>query len=180
MLFVRSYFWWAEVLLVINFFNLSAAYFRHNTYARFIHAPAVAGPLAWTFVAIYSNGAIAVNAHSLPARIFANIAIWGILVYGLFFLAVYRVNDVNFTLCLKMLTRSRITPWDSHSVFSVPRSELANSLPRPSPSNGSLHSPLWLSCSSQLSLLLSGFFGKEVGVTHDSADRERAPLLDDA
>ena len=91
MLFVRSHFFWAELLLVINFFNLSSAYFRHNTYARFIHAPAVSGPLAWTFVALYSNGAIAVNAHTLPARILANIAIWGILVYGLFFLAVYKV-----------------------------------------------------------------------------------------
>jgi len=50
-------------------------------------------PLAWTFVALYWDGAIAVNAHhSLAARILANIAIWGILVYGLFFLVVYKVS----------------------------------------------------------------------------------------
>lgn len=49
-------------------------------------------PLAWTFVALYWDGAIAVNAHSLAARILANIAIWGILVYGLFFLVAYKVG----------------------------------------------------------------------------------------
>lgn len=54
--------------------------------------PATSGPLAWTFVALYWNGAIAVGAHNLAARIVANVAIWGILVYGLFFLAVYKVR----------------------------------------------------------------------------------------
>jgi len=91
MLFVRGHFFWSEVILVVNFFNLSSLYFRHNTYARAIHIPAVSGPLAWNFVALYWNGAIAVNAHTLPARILANIAIWGILVYGLFFLIIFKV-----------------------------------------------------------------------------------------
>jgi hypothetical protein len=91
MLFVRGHFFWAEVILVVNFFNLSALYFRHNTHPRLIHIPAVSGPLAWTFVALYWNGAIAVNAHTLAARILAYIAIWGILVYGLFFLVAYKV-----------------------------------------------------------------------------------------
>lgn len=91
MLFVRSHFWWAEFITIINFFNLSFLYFRHNTHPRFVHLPAVSGPLAWTYVALFWNGAIAVNAQSLPARILANIAIWGILVYGLFFLVVYKV-----------------------------------------------------------------------------------------
>jgi hypothetical protein len=104
MLFVRSYFWWAELILVVNFFNLSALYFRHNTHPRFIHLPAVSGPLAWTFVALYWNGAIAVNAHTLPARIVANIAIWGILVYGIFFLVAYKVCDKIFLICLLSLT----------------------------------------------------------------------------
>lgn len=97
MLFVRSHFVWAEIILIINFFNLSSLYFRHNTTPRFIHMPATSGPLAWTFVALYWNGAIAVGAHNLPARIIANVAIWGILVYGLFFLAAYKVrlNDLK-------------------------------------------------------------------------------------
>jgi len=92
MLFVRGHFIWAEVILIVNFFNLSFLYFRHNTYSRLIHIPTVSGPLAWTFVALYWDGAIAVGAHHLAARILANVAIWGILVYGLFFLVVYKVN----------------------------------------------------------------------------------------
>ncbi|KAJ8104598.1 hypothetical protein ONZ43_g7773 [Nemania bipapillata] len=58
MLFVRSLFGWAELIIILNFINLSSLYFRHNAYPRFIHAPVVSGPLAWTFVAIYWNGAI--------------------------------------------------------------------------------------------------------------------------
>jgi hypothetical protein len=92
MLFVRSHFVWAEVLLLINFANLTSLYFRHNAYARFIHLPAVSGPLAWTFVAVYWNGAIMVpHQNSLVARIFANIFVWSILGYGGFFIVLYKV-----------------------------------------------------------------------------------------
>lgn len=93
MLFVRSYFGWAELILILNFFNLSSLYFRHNTYPKLIHSPVASGPLAWTFVAIYWNGAIAVHhPDSLVARIFGNIFIWGILAYGSFFIVVYKVS----------------------------------------------------------------------------------------
>lgn len=91
MLFVRSHFVWSEIILIINFFNLSSLYFRHNTHPRLIHIPVVSGPLAWTFVALYWNGAIGVNATNLAARILANVAIWAILVYGLFFLVTFKV-----------------------------------------------------------------------------------------
>jgi hypothetical protein len=93
MLFVRGHYIWAEIILIVNFFNLSSLYFRHNTHPRFIHIPVVSGPLAWTFVALYWDGAIAVNAETLAARILANIAIWGILVYGGFFLVAYKVSE---------------------------------------------------------------------------------------
>ncbi|KAI6263869.1 hypothetical protein MCOR26_011773, partial [Pyricularia oryzae] len=84
MLFVYGHFVWAEVVLIVNFANLTFLYFRHNTYPRFIHTPVVSGPLAWTFVAIYWNGAIMVHhPEALVARIFANIFIWSIFVYGL-------------------------------------------------------------------------------------------------
>jgi hypothetical protein len=98
-LFVRSYFAWAELILIVNFFNLSSLYFRHNAYPRFIHLPAVSGPLAWTFVAIYWNGALMVpHPDSLVARIFANIFIWAILVYGGFFIVVYKDYTMGFSL----------------------------------------------------------------------------------
>lgn len=99
MLFVRSHFHWAELLLVLNFFNLTFLYFRHNTYPRFIHTPVVSAPLAWTFVAIYWNGAIMVpHPHSLVARIFGNIFIWAILAYGGFFIVVYKDYTMGFSL----------------------------------------------------------------------------------
>jgi hypothetical protein len=112
MLFVRSHFIWAEILLIINFFNLSSLYFRHNTVSRLIHIPTTSGPLSWTFLALYWNGAIAVNAHSIPARIVANVFVWGILVYGMFFLVTYKVS--TFILPREtQLTVCRITQWDS-------------------------------------------------------------------
>lgn len=99
MLFVRSHFAWAEVILIVNFFNLSSLYFRHNAYPRFIHLPAVSGPLAWTFVAIYWNGALMVpHPDTLVARIFANIFVWAILVYGGFFIVVYKDYTMGFSL----------------------------------------------------------------------------------
>ena len=92
MLFVRGHYIWAEIITIVNFFNLSTLYFRHNTNPRFIHIPVASGPLAWTFVALYWNGAIAVGSNTLVARILANIAVWGILVYGGFFLVTYKVS----------------------------------------------------------------------------------------
>jgi len=99
LLFVHSRFIWSEIFLIANFVNLSALYFRHNAYARFIHAPAVSGPLAWTFVAIYWNGAIAVcEPENLVARIFANVFVWSVLVYGLFFIFAYKDYTMGFAL----------------------------------------------------------------------------------
>ncbi|KAI0132198.1 ATP synthase F0 [Xylariales sp. AK1849] len=99
MLFVRSYFGWAELLIIVNFFNLTSLYFRHPGYSRFIHEAVVSGPLAWTFVAIYWNGAIMVpHAESLVARIFGNIFIWSILAYGLFFIVAYKDYTMGFNL----------------------------------------------------------------------------------
>lgn len=96
MLFVRSHFILAEIMLLLNFANLTALYFRHNTKsfprALAIHTPAVSGPLAWTFVAIYWNGAIMIpHANSLVSRVFANVFVWAILGYGLFFVLAYKV-----------------------------------------------------------------------------------------
>ncbi|KAH8679045.1 hypothetical protein BGZ60DRAFT_525774 [Tricladium varicosporioides] len=168
MLFVRSHFYWAEVLLIINFFNLSALYFRHNTAPRLIHIPAVSGPLAWTFVALYWNGAIAVNAHHLAARILANVAIWGILVYGLFFLVVYKDYTMGFALSIlsaslgvdQFLVKTIAFQW----IFAF-----------------TIMAVLFL-CT--LVIGVPGIFGKEVTFRREGAvvpeDQERAPLLDDS
>ncbi|KAL2266995.1 hypothetical protein VTJ83DRAFT_4272 [Remersonia thermophila] len=124
-LFVRSRFILAEIVLLANFVNLSALYFRHTTrptkqeleqeagrppsptggrgsaFLRLvtIHLPVVSGPLAWTFVAIYWNGAIMVPfQNSLLARILANVLVWSILGYGSFFLLFYKDYTVGFSL----------------------------------------------------------------------------------
>ena len=41
-----------------------------------------------------------VNAHNLAARILANIAIWGILGYGLFFLVAFKDYTIGFELSI--------------------------------------------------------------------------------
>lgn len=125
MLFVRGYFAWAEVIIILNWVNLSSLYFRHVGYPRFIHEPVVSGPLAWTFVAVYWNGAIMVpHATSLVSRIFGNIFIWGILVYGLFFIVTYKVRSrplvrararASLPQARHANPSNRTTPWASTS-----------------------------------------------------------------
>jgi hypothetical protein len=97
-LWTRSHFWPALLLIIVNFFNLSLAYFRHSTTPRLVHIAAVSGPLAWNFTALYWVGAVTVGAHNLPARIVANIFIWGFLVYGLFFLVAFKDYTMGFAL----------------------------------------------------------------------------------
>lgn len=168
MLFAHAHFAWALVILLINFFNLSSLAFRHNTYARFIHAPVVSGPLAWTFVAIYSTGAIAIpHTNNLVARIFANIFIWSILAYGLFFLFAYK--DYTMGLWLSVLSAS----------LGVAQFQ-----------NKGLVQLQWIFAFVILAVLFSLSFvlavaawtGRDLGFgkkTHDNGDAERAPLLAD-
>ena len=61
-----------------------------------IHIPVSSGPLAWTFMAVLWNGAAVVNTYDLPARTFANLAVWSILVFGLYFLAAFGDYTVGF------------------------------------------------------------------------------------
>lgn len=103
MLWVRGRFWIAEVLLIINLFNLIMLYFRHSTYPRLIHVPIVSAPLAWTYVAILWDGAAAVNAQNLPARIIANIFIWGILAIGAFYILIFKDYTMGFELAILSL-----------------------------------------------------------------------------
>ena len=98
MLWVHAHFWIAELMLIINFINLSSLYFRHSKTPLPIHVGVVSGPLAWTFVAIFWCGAAMVGAHNLAARIVANIFVWGIMGYGLFFLGAFKDYTMGFEL----------------------------------------------------------------------------------
>ena len=102
-LWVYSRFWIGEFMLVLNYINLKTLYFRHLRTPRYVHVPAVTAPLAWTFVALFSNGAIAVNSHTFAARVAANVAIWLILLYGLFFLLAFKDYAIGFELSILLL-----------------------------------------------------------------------------
>jgi hypothetical protein len=106
MLWVRGRFVIGEILLIINLFNLISLYFRHSTYPRLIHVPIVSAPLAWTYIAILWDGAAAVNARNLPSRIIANIAIWGILGVGGFYVLAFKDYTIGLELAILTLGKS--------------------------------------------------------------------------
>jgi len=108
-LFTRSHFWLALFLLVLNFGNLSLAYFRHSAAPRTIHVGTVSGPLAWNFVALYWVGAIAVHSNHFAARIVANVFIWGWLGYGMFFLVAYKDYTMGFALSVLAFCKFRLS-----------------------------------------------------------------------
>jgi hypothetical protein len=165
MLFVRSHFIWAELILILNFFNLTSLYFRHNTYPRFIHTPVVSGPLAWTFVAIYWNGALMIHhpAHLVP-RIFGNIFIWAILFYGGFYIVVYKDYTMGFSLSVlsaaigvsQFLRQVIALQW----IFAFV-----------------IMAVLFVST---LTIAVPAWTGKELKWKRDTTDAERAPLLNEA
>jgi hypothetical protein len=101
MLWVRSHTVWSEVILVINFFQLTAVYFRHPTAPRLIHLPVAAMPLTFTFFMLFWNGAIMVHCYSLACRVLANVAVWGIAAFAGFFLLAY--NDYYVGFCTAFL-----------------------------------------------------------------------------
>lgn len=90
-LFTSSYFAWAEVILILNFANMSALYFRHHQYPLFIHSSLVSGPLSWTFLALYWNS-FRIAPQSEVTRIVGSIFAWGMLGYGLFFAFAHKVS----------------------------------------------------------------------------------------
>ncbi|KAJ4360092.1 uncharacterized protein N0V89_000651 [Didymosphaeria variabile] len=163
-LWVRSHFWLAELLIIINFFNLSFAYFRHSTTPRPIHIGTVAGPLAWNFVALYWVGARAVpHTDALPARIVGNIFIWGILAYGSFFLVAFKDYTMGFAL--------------SYLAFSTGVGQFMTKIP--------IFQLQWIFAFTIGALLFILSLGVSSGRTPFdggevvSEDRERAPLLRD-
>lgn len=109
-LWVYGSFWIAELLLILNFLNLVALYLRYPTTPRFIHIPVVSGPLAWTLVAIFWNGAAMVGAHHTPARILANIVVWAILVFGFLFLVAFKDYTIGFELSILTACKSYSRP----------------------------------------------------------------------
>ncbi|KAL9090542.1 MAG: hypothetical protein Q9165_005303 [Trypethelium subeluteriae] len=111
----------AEVALMLDFANLGVGYARFPFRVRglgraeggagddgdgggggwralLVHAAALAVPLAWVFVALFWCGAAMLGAHSVGARLFANVAVWLWLVFGVFFVIGYRDYVLGFSL----------------------------------------------------------------------------------
>jgi hypothetical protein len=117
-LFTHMHYWLALFLLVLNFGNLSMAYFRHSTAPRAIHIGTVSGPLAWNFVALYWVGAIAVHSNHFAARIVANVFIWGWLGYGMFFLVAYKDYTMGFALSVLCFCKFRLFACFIEGIFA--------------------------------------------------------------
>jgi len=165
LLWVHSHLVWAELLLVVNFFNLSSLYFRHSTTPLLVHIPVVSGPLAWNFVALFWCGAASVGASHLAARIVANIFIWSWLGYGLFFLLAYK--DWTMGLALSVLAASLGVHQFTTKVVAL-QWIFAFAI------MGAL-----FVCT--IAVAIPGFFGKDISLKRNGAiigeDQERAPLL---
>jgi len=168
MLWVRGHFWQGELLLIVNLFNLTLLYFGHPTTPLLVHLPIVSAPLAWNYVAIFWDGAAMVNAHTLPARIVANIFIWGILVLGGFFVLTFK--DYTMGIELAILSLSLALGQIGTHVIALQW----------------IFAFVIAGCLLVLSLLIGApkVFGQDRSIRQEGAivseDRERAPLLDDA
>jgi hypothetical protein len=86
----------SELVLVVQFLQLTAVYYRYSTAPKLIHLPVSVLPLTWSFFMLYWNGAVAVHCHGLVCRILANVAIWGIVAYAGFFLLRFKDYYVGF------------------------------------------------------------------------------------
>jgi len=116
---------------------------------------------------LYWDGAIAVGAHHLAARILANIAIWGILVYGFFFLIAYKDYTMGFALSIlaaalgvhQFFIKTIAFQW----IFAF-----------------TIMATLFVGT---LLIAIPGILGKEFSIRREGAvvpaDQERAPLLQD-
>ncbi|RAH82925.1 DUF1774-domain-containing protein [Aspergillus japonicus CBS 114.51] len=103
LLWTRSHFWGAEIILIAHFINQHATYWRHRTLSPLAHLSAVAAPFAWTLIALFWNGAVAVNSNSLPARVVANIFIWVLFAVGSGHILVAQDDLLGYSLSLLTL-----------------------------------------------------------------------------
>ncbi|KAA8650086.1 DUF1774 domain-containing protein [Aspergillus tanneri] len=167
LLWTRNHFWGSEVILIVNFVNQLVAYWRHRTLPRIVHLATIAGPFAWTLVALFWNGAVAVKSNSQAARIAANVFIWVIYVIGTAHITVaqddllgYCLSFLSFGLALKQIAVKTIAlQWIfAFVIFAV---FLVNSL--------------YVSITRRSGRDI--FFRKRV--LPEATDREREPLLSD-
>mgnify|MGYP001122659571 CR=1 FL=1 len=98
LLFARKHFFWSEVILILNLFNIWAVYLKNKTYKIkplwhwiLVHLPISAFPFSWLLYAIFWNGAVLFHVHKFVGRVVSNVLIWDFLLAPGFYLVVY--ND---------------------------------------------------------------------------------------
>lgn len=109
LLFVKKHYFFSEVVLILNFFNILSLYFAHKTYSLrpfsnwfLIHMSTAAFPFSWLLVAIFWNGAVLFHIHKLFGRIIANITIWLLFLIPASFVVVF--NDWGIGITSSVLT----------------------------------------------------------------------------
>lgn len=106
---MRNYFPGAEVILAAHYLNQVVANCRHRNQPTSVHLPVVAGPYAWTLMALFWNGAVAVDSHTAGARIAANVFIWVVMVVGAGH--VFVAQDYLLGYCLSLLGLCKLSAW---------------------------------------------------------------------
>jgi len=96
MLWTRGLTIFSEAVLIVNFLQLVAAYFRNPAAPRLIHLPVTALPLTFSFFMILWNGAVMVHCHGLACRVLANVAVWGVAAFAGFYLLAFKDYYVGF------------------------------------------------------------------------------------
>ncbi|KAL4976573.1 hypothetical protein BDW66DRAFT_50941 [Aspergillus desertorum] len=82
LLLTRNHFWPAEVIVIAHFINQHVLFWRVRTLPPISHVAVVAGPYAWTLIALFWTGSAAVWSHNLASNIAANIFLWIIFLIG--------------------------------------------------------------------------------------------------
>lgn len=108
LLWVRNFFWGAEIIDIANLLNQAIVYWKHHDLPQIIHLPAVAGPYAWTLTTLFWNGAVAVGGDNGAKRIAANVFIWVVFIFGQGHIT-YR-NDASYGYSLSLLTLCKLSP----------------------------------------------------------------------
>ena len=125
-----------------------------------------------------------VHAHSLAARIVANIFVWSWLGFGLFYLAVFKDYTVGFEMAI--LSLCKLLPQEL--LYDQPLTLPALALAQLATHVIALQWEFAVAIAGVLLILslavgIPGLFGKDINFRHSqtvvSEDRERQPLLDD-
>lgn len=85
-LFARSHYILAELVIILNLFNLSVLFvlaqpYRLRPLAKFlgVHGAVFSFPFAWSFYLLFWNGAVLFGARNIMPRLLANLLIWAFL-----------------------------------------------------------------------------------------------------